>query len=269
MKRCSKCQVEKEDSCFSKSKSKKSGLTSRCKECVKADYVSKREDILADKKLYYAKNKDRLKEANKKYRIKNIDKIRGRKKEFYTRNRDSILQEKKEYLDKNRNEINSRRKVYRDISKEKLSLNNKLAYEKNKEKYLKNNKKYRKANADKLREKKRKYLRDRYAKDFVYRLTKNMRRRIGLALNGTVKSDRTTSLLGCSVEQLKIYLESKFQEGMTWDNYGTDGWHVDHIKPCDAFDLTDPEQQRKCFHYTNLQPLWAIDNLKKGNRVLE
>jgi HNH endonuclease. len=51
---------------------------------------------------------------------------------------------------------------------------------------------------------------------------------------------------------------------MSWDNYGRDGWHIDHIRPCASFDLTDPEQQRQCFHYTNLQPLWAADNIRKG-----
>jgi len=61
-------------------------------------------------------------------------------------------------------------------------------------------------------------------------------------------------------------LETKFLEGMDWDNYGIYGWHIDHIKPCSLFNLENIEEQKKCFHYTNLQPLWAIDNLKKGNK---
>ena len=61
------------------------------------------------------------------------------------------------------------------------------------------------------------------------------------------------------------HLEKQFQPGMSWDNHGYDGWHVDHIRPCASFDLTDEEQVRKCFHYTNLQPLWAKDNLRKGS----
>ena len=71
-----------------------------------------------------------------------------------------------------------------------------------------------------------------------------------------------THLLGCSVDNLLKHLENQFIEGMTWDNHGD--WHIDHIKPCVAFDLTDPEQQRECFHYTNLQPLWAEENLQKA-----
>ena len=69
-------------------------------------------------------------------------------------------------------------------------------------------------------------------------------------------------LLGCSIEKLWEHLESKFQPGMTRENHGK--WHIDHIRPCISFNLTDLEQQKICFHYTNLQPLWAEDNLKKG-----
>ena len=74
-------------------------------------------------------------------------------------------------------------------------------------------------------------------------------------------------LIGCSVSKLMKHLEGKFQDGMTWETRGVHGWHVDHIIPCKVFDLTDPEQQKQCFHYTNLQPLWAEDNLKKGDKV--
>jgi hypothetical protein len=76
------------------------------------------------------------------------------------------------------------------------------------------------------------------------------------------KTLRSSKLLDCNFGELKMYLESKFLPGMTWDNYGE--WHIDHIKPCAIFDLTDLEQRKQCFHYSNLQPLWAIDNIKKG-----
>ncbi len=78
------------------------------------------------------------------------------------------------------------------------------------------------------------------------------------------KYNTTIELLGCSGIFAKQYLEYKFQPGMTWDNHGK--WHIDHIRPCASFDLKDPEQQKVCFHYTNLQPLWAKDNLSKGTR---
>lgn len=96
------------------------------------------------------------------------------------------------------------------------------------------------------------------------RIAQTLRGRINHALNGAIKYLHTEELLGCSFETLRDYLETKFLPGMTWDNHGQFGWHIDHIKPCSAFDLTDPEQQKQCFHYTNLQPLWWRDNLSKG-----
>jgi len=86
-----------------------------------------------------------------------------------------------------------------------------------------------------------------------------------IKLGCSKKSKTSKNLLGCSLEVLKFHLECYFTKGMSWDNYGYYGWHIDHIKPCAAFDLTDPEQQKQCFHYTNLQPLWAEDNMKKSD----
>lgn len=91
-----------------------------------------------------------------------------------------------------------------------------------------------------------------------------LRTRIQHALRGVDKAARTLELLGCSVQYLRDWLAWQFVPGMTWENYGQ--WHVDHIKPCAAFDLNDPAQQRECFNYMNLQPLWAKDNLMKGAR---
>ena len=79
------------------------------------------------------------------------------------------------------------------------------------------------------------------------------------------KSAKTLELLGCTVEQLQTFLEAEFTDGMTWENYGE--WHIDHIRPCASFNLEDPEEQKKCFHWTNLQPLWAKDNLAKSDRL--
>jgi hypothetical protein len=81
------------------------------------------------------------------------------------------------------------------------------------------------------------------------------------------KNIKTHELLGCTVTELRQHLEDQFTNGMDWDNYGRNGWHIDHIRPCASFDLSDPDQQRQCFHYTNLQPLWAADNLSKGSKA--
>jgi hypothetical protein len=89
-----------------------------------------------------------------------------------------------------------------------------------------------------------------------------LRSRVAGALKGTQKADSTMRLLGCTSEQFRKHLESQFVEGMHWEN--RDEWAIDHVRPCASFDLLLESEQRKCFHYTNLQPLWAKDNLSKG-----
>lgn len=118
------------------------------------------------------------------------------------------------------------------------------------------------------RQNRNKYLQRKKKEDKQFHIRKNIRDRMRAAMNGRSKSKHTMELLGCSIEELKIYLEMRFTEGMSWDNYGKKGWHIDHILPCASFDLTDPEQQKICFHYTNLQPLWAKDNYKKRDKIL-
>lgn len=99
------------------------------------------------------------------------------------------------------------------------------------------------------------------------RIRSNLSRRINKALQGVCKSAGTISLIGCSVNEFKAHLESRFKPGMTWENYGP-VWHVDHIKPCAKFDLKDLEQQRLCFHWSNQQPLFAVENIKKGDKYV-
>jgi len=110
------------------------------------------------------------------------------------------------------------------------------------------------------------YIKQRLISDEDYRIGHNLRGRIRAAIKSGVKTGDSIDLLGCPVDTLKRHLESQFTEGMTWDNYGFYGWHIDHIKPCASFDLTIDSEQKKCFHYSNLQPLWAKDNLQKGDR---
>jgi len=106
--------------------------------------------------------------------------------------------------------------------------------------------------------------RERYATDPNYRLTDLLRGRLRDALKGNSKSASTLELLGCTVEECKAHLEAQFKDGMTWANQGE--WHVDHIRPCASFDMSIEADQRACFHYTNLQPLWAADNISKGDK---
>lgn len=97
-----------------------------------------------------------------------------------------------------------------------------------------------------------------------FKLQELLRSRLKKALKNEPKRGSAIKDLGCSIEELKTYLESKFQLGMSWDNYGFYGWHIDHVRPLTSFDLTDTEEIKKACHYTNLQPLWAKDNLSKG-----
>jgi len=94
-----------------------------------------------------------------------------------------------------------------------------------------------------------------------------LRSRLYKALQGNFKNGSAVTDLGCSIDELKMHLESKFQYGMNWDNWSFEGWHIDHIVPLASFDLTDRKQLLLACHYTNLQPLWAIDNLSKGDRT--
>ena len=98
------------------------------------------------------------------------------------------------------------------------------------------------------------------------KLSATIRSRIYDYLKHGYKSDKTEKLLGITMKELQVYLEKQFRVGMTWDNYGFYGWHVDHIQPLSSFDLTNAEEQKKAFHYTNLQPLWAKENLHKHTK---
>lgn len=112
------------------------------------------------------------------------------------------------------------------------------------------------------RQKKAKYMKRRRETDPNFKLRENLRRRLRFAIRGFGKTARTLELLGCTIFELRAYLEARFRPGMTWENYGP-VWHVDHKRPCAGFDLTDVAQQRVCFHYSNLQPLFAEENLRK------
>lgn len=113
------------------------------------------------------------------------------------------------------------------------------------------------------------YEKRRKAADLNFKLTRNIRAAIGLALRRGAKYGHTIELLGCSIEYLRIHLENQFTDDMNWGNYGARGWHIDHIIPLSYFDMSDPEQQKRAWHYTNLRPLWAKDNIQKSNKIIE
>lgn len=172
----------------------------------------------------------------------------------FGRNRQCRVCNKKYYY-ANKQKINNRVKLYYEINK-------------NKEKFREAKKAYYKKYSTINRKKLSKLYTKRLKSDLTFKIAHRLRGRIHQALEGRSKNKKTLDLLGCSADNLKTYLQSKFQQGMTWENYGLRGWHVDHIRPCASFDLSKPEEQAKCFHYTNLQPLWWQENLSKGCKVL-
>lgn len=148
---------------------------------------------------------------------------------------------------------------------DKYKVKEKAWKQANKSRELENARKWSAENAEHRRAYKRAlYLEQK--KDINFVLKKNFRSRFFNALKDSHKHSSVLKYLGCSIKEVKTYLESKFQPGMTWDNYGTKGWHIDHIVPLERFDHTDEHQIYKAWHYTNLQPLWWQDNLRKGSK---
>lgn len=254
LKQCPHCTEPKSISEFGKHKQTKDGFRSRCKEHEKEerDKPENKAKVAKQQKEYNAK--PATKEKQKQQRDKPENKLKKAKyhqkydKEHY--NKEEAAKYQKEYYDKpeNKARITKRAKEYRDKPENKL-------------KRLKKVKEYRtkpesKSRRNKLRREKRHI-------DIDYKLLCNLRCRLYASLKTNSKSKRTLELLGCSVEELKQHLENQFTKGMSWDNYGD--WHIDHIKPCAKFDLSKPEEQLVCFNFKNLQPLWALDNLKKGS----
>ncbi len=137
----------------------------------------------------------------------------------------------------------------------------------NKERCAEHKKKWYLKNKELTIKRERERFRDKYKNNEEFRIKSLLRRRLLNAVNKGFKKGKALEFLGCSIEEFKTYIASQFKEGMSWDNHGIKGWHIDHVKPCSSFDLTDVEQQKICFHYTNMQPLWAFDNYSKAGKI--
>ncbi len=151
------------------------------------------------------------------------------------------------YCESNIEKIKEIGKTYRKNNRERITLVRNRWKNKNREKY---------------NEIGRIYMKKRRDDDPDFKLLTNLRHRMNLALKNGTKSGHTLSLIGCSIEELWEHLETKFCDGMSRETYGL--WHIDHIKPCTLFDLTDEREQRRCFNYKNLQPMIALENITKG-----
>jgi len=238
MRLCSICLLLKTTDFFGINKSKKDGLMTYCKECSKEKT-----------RIYRKNNLEKCKKSTKNWKDKNISKTKEYRKEYYKENRKKERIQSKKYREKNKEKIAKKEKEYRESNRE-IYLNKKKEY------------------FQKFKHKHAKYISKRRKNDPNYRLLCSLRDRVRGLLKGFNKNVKTLELVGCSMEELWLHLEKQFTEGMTRNNHGKYGWHVDHIRPCCSFDLTDIDQQKICFHYSNLQPLWAEDNLKKGSKII-
>lgn len=181
--------------------------------------------------------KSQCKDCIKEYRKKNREEIKEYQKEYHERKKDEIKECQKNYYCKYRKRINAKKKAYKD---------------KNRDRWKKYN---------------REYVKNKYQNDPQMMIAARLRARIYAAITrkNIKKQYHLNEVLGCTIKELKIHLEKQFKEGMTWNNYGA--WHIDHIIPCSAFDLTDIKEQKRCFHFTNLQPLTKEANLKKHAKI--
>jgi hypothetical protein len=153
------------------------------------------------------------------------------------------------------------RQKYRAKTRQREAAYQRQYYAKNKEPY----REYYRKNKEKLLRAQVDYARNRRMNDPVFKITENLRRRVRKVLVGDSKSASIMHLIGCSANELRCHIEKQFAVGMTWENYGD--WHLDHVMPCASYNLADKEQQKECFNYKNLQPLWAVDNLRKGATI--
>jgi hypothetical protein len=170
----------------------------------------------------------------------------------------------KKYKQNNPEKARALTRKWKQNNREKCRARDRKRYENNREKCRASVRKRQKR--PEVRKKINARNRERYRTDPLYRIKTILRARLGMALKGKVKSAKTMKLLGCSYSHAQNHLEKQFLPGMTWENHGT--WHVDHMMPCNSFDLEDPEQQRRCFHYTNLQPMWGKENMSKQDKIL-
>jgi hypothetical protein len=235
MKNCSKCNIEKELEFFPKDKTKKCGYSSCCKEC---------------KKKYREDNKEMLKETYKNYRDNNKEKI----KNYVINNSEKIKEYQKEYRKNNKetNSINQKEWYYNNINKAR----------KVRREYQKNNK-----------EKRNKKIKKRRLEDNKFRLVSIIRTLISNSFirNGFSKNSKTFQILGCSFEEFKLHLESKFEPWMNWENQGlyngdfNYGWDIDHMIPSSTAKCKDDIIILN--HFTNLQPLCSKINrdIKRDN----
>ena len=233
MQVCKICGIEKPLTEFHKDKARLLGVTSVCKPCA-----------IAKTKKWYEENKDKHKATTKAYREKHKEKLLQIAKEFAINNPEKVKKYKAEWKKRNPDVVrrHAREAYYRNLQKIKDR----------KKEYLLNNKD--KTNA---------YTRKRRTNPSI-RLNNNIGNQIRGLLRGKKKGSKWTDIVGYNIDDLMSRLQELFEDGMTFENYGE--WHIDHIRPIASFDFSVAplETAKECWALSNLQPLWAIENIKKG-----
>jgi len=193
------------------------------------------------------------------YRIINKSKLQLYHETWYNENKENI----RDYCEKHKHRRQTTRKANYQLNIEKER-------KKSREYYYKNKKKQRLYNKEYQKKWKPNYIKNREKNDIEFKILNRLRSRIRRAIQRNSKAGTTLDLLGCTTKKCREHLENQFLPNMTWKNYGfgNDKWNIDHIIPCDSFNMKKFEDQKKCFHYTNLQPLWQKDNLLKNNKLL-
>jgi hypothetical protein len=185
------------------------------------------------------------------------------KRKCYQKNKEKVAARRREYRQEHREEIAAYNREYRQENKEKFAAYNREYGQEHKETIAARRRKYCQEHREEINATRR----ERYAKDPAYAMKFRLRNRMASAVKAAGLDNKcasTIELLGISPQGLKEWLEAQFTEGMTWENRSD--WHVDHRVPCDAFDLSDETNQRICFWYKNLQPMWAEENMEKSNK---
>lgn len=223
----------------------------------------------AQMRAYYWRNKEKLSKYHQKYRLSHKDQIGNKQKEWYTLNKKTADAYHATWRASHRQIIRERNRKRRE--RDEIKTQEAKYRRQNKDKIHKRRITWLAANKDKVQKAAGARFRQRMKDDLPFRMRVMCRSRLRSALlsQKARKSSNTFDLIGCTVSELMRHLKMLFLEGMTWDNYGhgRGKWNIDHIIPCALFDLSDPGQQRRCFHYTNLQPLWAEENWAKHNKM--
>lgn len=272
MKTCTKCRIQKDLGEFYGKKIKKGNSyqypSSQCKQCSR---LLCKENRLKNRKI---KEESIVKIEDGKKKCCNCEEIKNCY-EFYKNkgSKDGLTYSCKSCKKIYESTYNVNNKEARRLIKKRCNL-------KYKDKIREYKKKYNAENKEKRNISRAEYFLKNPKAKTGERIRKNILSAI--SARGSKKSKNTEKLLGCSIDYCIKHLESQFTTGMTWENRGNNGWHIDHITPCDSFDLSDPEQQLICFNYKNLRPLWAttdiamsygegpeyIGNLEKGCKIL-